>query len=54
VPCLELAPTFRAAPRPADLFLDGDPHWSAAGAELAAWLVSAKLRELDATLAPGH
>jgi hypothetical protein len=54
VPCLDLAPTFRAAPRPADLFLVGDPHWSAAGAELAARRISAKLRELDPTLAPGR
>src|SRR5262249_13967250 len=31
VPCLDLAPAFRAAPEPARLFLAGDPHWSAAG-----------------------
>jgi lysophospholipase L1-like esterase len=54
VPCLDLAPTFRAAPRPADLFLEGDPHWSAAGAELAARQVAAKLRELDAKFGEGR
>lgn len=54
VPCLDLAPTFRAAPEPASFFLEGDPHWSAAGAELAARLVSAKLRELDPEFASRH
>jgi len=47
VACVDLAPAFRSAPDPARLFLNRDPHWSAAGADLAARTVAARLRELD-------
>jgi GDSL-like Lipase/Acylhydrolase family len=38
VPCLDLAPTFRAveATRRAELFVEGDGHWTAEGHQLAA------------------
>jgi len=47
VACVDLAPAFRSTPDPARLFLKRDPHWSAAGADLAARTVAARLRELD-------
>jgi hypothetical protein len=47
VPCLDLVPLFRRAPDPARLFHHRDPHWSAAGAELAAKAAAERIRELD-------
>jgi lysophospholipase L1-like esterase len=51
VPVLDLAQAFRSVPDPARLFLPPDPHWSAAGHEIAASAVAQRLHELDPPLA---
>jgi lysophospholipase L1-like esterase len=50
IPCVDLAPAFRASTDPEALFLRNNGHWSAAGHEVAARIVAARLRELDASL----
>jgi lysophospholipase L1-like esterase len=50
IPCANLIREFRGAKLPASLFLNGDPHWNAAGHALAAKCLASRLRELDESL----
>ncbi len=50
LPFVDLVPEFRAAKEPLALFLAANPHWSAAGTELAATTIARRLRELDERL----
>jgi lysophospholipase L1-like esterase len=50
IPCANLIREFRGVKQPANLFLNADPHWSAAGHALAAKCLASRLRELDERL----